>query len=150
MAKAQARNLRRKPSNLYLTIQGLERIQAELKILQKEKRPIAIDNIQKAREFGELPENSELQIALDEQAEIDDRILYLEESIRKAKTIAHKDGPEVVELGSTVKVKIDGKVDEYTIVGKMEANPLKKFISNESPVGSKLMGSKIGDEVEIT
>lgn len=148
MAKI-TRESSRKVKNLYLTIQGLERLQAELDILINIKRPEALDNIQKAREFGELPENSELQIAMDEQSEVEERIAYLEESLHKARTIKHTEGNEVVELGSTVRVKIDGKIDEYTIVGKLEANPLQKLISNESPVGSKLMGTKKGDEIEI-
>jgi transcription elongation factor GreA len=54
-----------------------------------------------------------------------------------------------VVICSTVKVEMDGEIDEFTIVGKMEADPRKKKISNESPVGSALLGAKIGEQVDV-
>lgn len=140
-----------KTKTVYLTNEGLNTLKAQLNTLIKVKKPEALDNIQKAREFGELPENSELQIALDEEALIEDRISGLEETIRNSKIISHTmDSSNIVELGSAVKIKMDGTEELYTLVGKEEANPAKKLISTESPLGKSLIGSKVGDSVQIT
>lgn len=133
----------------YLTSEGLKKLQAELDILIHEKRAESIDLVQKAREFGELPENSELQLALDEQTSVEERIEYLEEVIKDVKLIDHHESDGLIEIGSTVRIQIDKEIEAYTIVGKMEADPMHKKISNESPLGSKLLGAKIGEEVEV-
>ena len=64
--------------------------------------------------------------------------------------IKHTTGRDgIVELGSTVLVETNGGVDEFTIVGSLEADPNRGKISNESPVGKALLGAKVGDIVEI-
>ena len=60
-----------------------------------------------------------------------------------------KEQKRVVGIGATVKIDVNGKKDEFTIVGTLEANPDLGRISNESPVGRALLGHKIGDEVVI-
>lgn len=60
-----------------------------------------------------------------------------------------KNKRNVIDLGAKVKIEVDGQKDEFIIVGTLEANPVLGKISNESPVGAALMGSKIGDEVVI-
>ncbi|OGE71028.1 transcription elongation factor GreA [Candidatus Daviesbacteria bacterium RIFOXYD1_FULL_41_10] len=134
----------------YLTPEGLKEARAELEFLKNEKRAQVADRIQKARELGDVTENAEYDAALDEQTLIENRIIYLEDVLRSAKVISHPSGSDFVVIGSTVKVEMDGEVDEFTIVGKMEANPGKKRISNESPVGQALLGAKFGDVVEVS
>lgn len=148
MAKATKNNQSAK--KVYLTTQGLKDAQEELHFLKNIKRSQTAERITRAREFGDVDENAEYDAALDEQALIENRIAYLDEVLRNAKII--KEGPkgDFVVIGSTVKVKMDEGVDEFTIVGKIEANPAKKRISNESPLGSALLGVKAGDVVEVT
>lgn len=136
--------------SIYVTAKGLEEAKAELDYLKKTKRADVALRIQKAREFGNLTENSEYDAALEEQAMVENRIEELEKllsNVQVIKTIAQSD---FVVIGSTVNVEMDGETDEFTIVGRMEADPSKKLISNESPLGSSLLGAKKGETVEVT
>jgi transcription elongation factor GreA len=134
----------------YLTATGLDEVKQELSFLKKTKRVEIAERIQRARDFGDLAENAEYEAALDEQALVENRIESLESTLRSAKVIKT---PEVqsgiVVIGSTVKVEMDGETDEFTIVGRVEANPIQKRISNESPVGSALLGAQVGETVEV-
>lgn len=134
---------------VYLTARGLQELQDELKDLKEVKRRQVSEKIQKAREYGDLSENSEYDAAREEQAMIEGRIVELESMLKNAEVIEAVDEHGTVAIGSKVKVEMDGKEEEYIIVGKVEADPLKKKISNESPVGSALLGAKIGDIVDI-
>jgi len=147
MAKLQ--RSRRSVKSTYLTPYGLERVKGELNYLKKIKRVQVTERIKVAREFGDLAENSEYDAAMDEQAMVENRIVELEEILRNAKVISKEGNNEFVIIGSTVQIEMDGEIDEFTIVGRVEANPAKKRISNESPVGSALLGAKVGDEVEV-
>lgn len=134
---------------VYFTPKGLEEAQEELLFLKNTKRAQVTDRIQKARDFGDISENAEYDAALDEQALVENRISYLEEVLRNAKVITEDHKSDFVVIGSTVTVEMDGEIDEFTIVGKMEANPAKKMISNESPLGSAILGIKAGETVEV-
>lgn len=134
---------------VFLTPQGLLDAKIELDYLKNEKRLQVSERIQRARDFGDVSENSEYDAALEEQSLIENRIAYLEDAIGNAQVIKEALTHETVVIGSIVKVKMAGEIDEYTIVGKIEANPAKKKISNESPVGAALLGARIGEEVEI-
>lgn len=153
MNKGQAKvsSLRREATTLkvYVTPQGLSEAQKELEYLKKVKRQQIADRIQQAREFGDLAENSEYDAALEEQNLMENRISELEEMLKHAKLISDKHEGDFVVIGSTVKVEMDGELDEFTIVGRLEADPSKKRISNESPLGSALLGAKKGEEVEV-
>lgn len=135
---------------VYLTPEGLKEAQVELDFLKTKKRDEVTERIRRAREFGDVAENAEYEAALDEQALVENRIAYLEDIIKNAKIITEIPKSDFVVIGSTVKVKTDEGIDEFTIVGKVEANPAKKRISNESPLGSALLGAKVGDTVEVT
>jgi transcription elongation factor GreA len=135
---------------VYVTQKGLTDSKAELDFLKNTKRTQIAERIQRAREFGDLSENSEYDAAMDEQALVESRINELENIVKGAQVIA--DGvakSDFVVIGSTVAVEMDGQVDEFTIVGRVEADPSKKRISNESPVGAALLGAKAGETVEV-
>lgn len=140
-----------RPANhsVYLTNDGLKEAQEELHFLKTEKRAQITERIQKAREFGDISENSEYDAALDEQALVENRIVYLEDILKDAKVISESPDSDFVVIGSKVSVEIEGAVDEFTIVGKVEADPSKKKISNESPLGAALLGAKNGEEVVV-
>jgi transcription elongation factor GreA len=134
----------------YLTAAGLNEVKNELNSLKKIKRVEIAERIQRARDFGDLAENAEYEAALDEQALVENRIDELEKVLRNAKLIKFPERASgIVTIGSTVKVEMGGETDEFTIVGRVEANPAQKRISNESPVGSALLGTKVGEVVEV-
>lgn len=135
--------------NTYLTSKGLADAQIELEYLKKTKRAQIADRIRQAREYGDLAENSEYDTAIEEQNLVENRISELENILKSAKVISQKVTDDFVVIGSTVKVEMEGEVDEFTIVGRVEADPSKKRISNESPLGSALLGAKKGESIEV-
>lgn len=135
--------------NVYLTQKGLLEAKEELDFLEKVKRAEIAQKINQAREYGDLTENSEYDAALEEQNLVENRISELEGILKGAKVIDEKPNNAFVVIGSTVKIEMDDGIDEFTIVGRVEADPSKKRISNESPLGQSLLGAKKGEEVEV-
>jgi len=135
-----------------LTYEGLEKLEKELQYLKTVKRREIAERIKHALSFGDLSENSEYDEAKNEQAYVESRIVKIEAMLKNAKVIDEEDvSTETVSLGCKVKVlDMDANEEvEYYIVGSTEADPGKSKISNESPVGSALMGKKKGDIVEV-
>lgn len=136
--------------SVYVTKEGLSETQEELKFLTVTRRMQVAQRIQRAREFGDLSENSEYDAAMDEQALVENRIAELENVLKSVQVISEARQNDFVVIGSTVSVEMDGEIDEFTIVGRVEADPSKKRISNESPLGQSLLGAKVGEAVEVT
>lgn len=136
-----------KPQTFHLTQEGLDELQAELTELLKTKLPEAIERVTLAREQGDLAENSEYHAARDDHAFIQGRIDELEELIARAKVV-QKSSNSIVSLGNKVTVTAKGKAHTYHVVGKYEADPANKKISDESPLGQALIGKKVGESVE--
>lgn len=132
-----------------LTRQGLVSLKSEYDELTKVKRTQITKRIQTAREFGDLSENSEYDAAKEEQSLLETRITQLEDVLKRAQIIEPVKKADFVVIGSTIVVEVDGEKDEFTIVGTMEADPSKKKISNESPVGTAMLGVKVGEVVEV-
>ena len=134
-----------------ITKDGLEKLESELKYLTTARRPEVAEKIKRAREMGGTENNAEYDDAKNEQAFVEGRILTLENTIWNATVIESPALPGVVELGNKVLIQNqDGKIEQYTIVGSTEANPVEGKISDESPVGRVLLGKKTGDTVEVT
>ncbi|MBI4050197.1 MAG: transcription elongation factor GreA [Candidatus Doudnabacteria bacterium] len=133
-----------------LTQDGLTKLKNELETLIKERRREVIERIQEAVAHGDLSENADYAQAKEEQAFIEGRIQELEEIIKNAEIIRSNGDRNIISVGSTVKLKINGQEKVYTIVGSNEANPAEGKISNESLVGQRLLGAKPGDKVEVT
>ncbi len=131
-----------------LTEEGLSQLKTEYEELIKVKRPQITSRIQRAREFGDLSENSEYDAAKEEQSLLEARITQLEQVLPKAQIIEQVVTTDFVVIGSTVVVEMNDEVHEFSIVGSMEADPAAKKISNESPVGKALLGLKAGEVVE--
>lgn len=131
----------------HLTAQGLDELKTELEELKTVKLPNLIERVSAAREQGDLSENSEYQAARDELAMVEGRVEELEELIGKAKIVTVKK-TDKVQIGSKVTVKSGKNKHTFHIVGKYEADPANKRISDESPLGKALMGRKIGHNVE--
>ena len=135
-----------------LTQEGYDKLDNELTYLKTEKRAEIADRIKVALGFGDLSENSEYDEAKNAQAENEIKIAELENKLRHAKIIDEKEiDTTTVQIGNTVKVldmEFDEKV-EYTIVGSTEGNLAENKISNESPLGSALLGAKKNQIVEV-
>lgn len=132
-----------------LTKDGLLKVKKELEVLTNQKRKEVIERIQEAVAHGDLSENADYAQAKEEQAFIEGRIQELEDIVKNAEIIQANGNRHMVSIGATVKVKVNGQEKAYTIVGSNEANPAEGRISNESLVGQKLLGAKLGDKVEI-
>lgn len=133
----------------YITSKGLADAKSELEFLKNTRREQITEIIHQARGYGDLAENSEYDAALEEQAMVENRIAELESILKNAKVITGGGKQDFVVIGSTVKIEMDDGIDEFTIVGRVEADPSKKRISNESPLGLALVGAKKGDVVEV-
>ena len=135
-----------------MTYEGVKKLENELEYLKTVKRKEITEKIKVALGYGDLSENSEYDGAKNDQAFTEGRIVTLENMLKNAVVVDESEIPkDVVSVGSKVKVK-DYEFDEeveYSIVGSAEADPMNFKISNESPVGSALIGKKIGEIVEV-
>lgn len=140
-------------ADLYITTEGVKEKEARLKYLKTEKRPEVLERLKTAREFGDLSENSEYDAARNEQGRIETEIQLIEDTLRLAKVVdPSKVNKDVAGVGTSVKL-YDEEWDEevvYKIVGTIESDPDRGYISNESPIGKNLIGKKVGDIVTIS
>lgn len=133
----------------HLTQQGVDELKAELQELSALRSEIA-DRIKTAREFGDLSENMEYSAARQDQERNESRISEIEHILANVQIITVPKTDSKVVLGSTVTLKSgNGKEKQFQVVGTVEADPLNGKISDESPIGTALLGKKEGDDVEI-
>lgn len=132
-----------------LTQQGLLDLQTEIERLKTEDRKRNLEALKDARAQGDLSENADYDAARDEQAQIESRIKEIE-GILKNYELIKEDTSGLVNIGKTVVIKV-GPLDEetYTIVGSLEADPLRNKISNESPIGKGIIGCEKGASVTV-
>nr|WP_207721096.1 transcription elongation factor GreA [Anaerofilum hominis] len=137
---------------MVVTAEGLKALEDELEELKTVKRKEVAEKIKVARGFGDLSENSEYDEAKNEQGLVESRIIFLEKMLKNVRVLDHSElTNDQVMVGSRVKVKDDdGDVDEYSIVGSTEADPMEGKISDESAVGKGLLGKRVGEIAEIT
>ncbi len=134
----------------YLSAEGLEKLKQELQYLKTERRREVAARIEAAKALGDLSENAEYHEAKDEMVLVENRIIELEEILKNVAVIEEETGKEgVIRVGSIVDVDVNGKHKTYMIVGSNEADPVGGKVSNESPIGSALLGSKAGDAVDV-
>lgn len=138
---------------LILTREGYQKIEEEHELLVSVRRKEVAERIKEAISYGDISENSEFDSAKNEQAELEERIIKLENMLRNAIIVDDEDiSLEVVNVGLVIRVKDteDGEILDFTIVGSSEIDPQNFKISNESPIGRALMGRRVGDIVEVT
>ena len=132
-----------------LTQQGLLDLQNEIERLKTEDRKRNLEALKEARAQGDLSENADYDAARDEQAQIEARIKEIE-GILKDYELIKEDHSNKVNIGKTVVIQVGTLPEQqYTIVGSLEADPLHKKISNESPIGKGIIGSKKGASVTV-
>lgn len=136
---------------VYITPEGLEKIKEELDHLKNEKRVEISERLEKAIAEGDLSENADYAYAKQEQSFVEGRIKDLEDSLRRIVVIQDGGPADRVRVGSTVTIVEEGEPEEfaetYRIVGVHEADPTQGYISNESPIGSALLGAKVNQVV---
>ncbi len=137
-------------SDYILTKEGKENLEEELRFLENEKRAEVGERIKVAREFGDISENSEYDDAKNEQGMMEARIAEINRILSEATVVNTPKRSSKVNIGSTVTVDMGGRERVFTIVGGAESDVASGRISNESPVGSALLGHKKGDLVETT
>ena len=134
-----------------ITEEGLKKLQDELQTLKTVRRRDVAEAIQRAKEQGDLSENAEYVEAKEAQGLVEQRIVELEATLKNVEVI-RKDGTAnhtAVAVGDTVTIHWNGDQTTYTIVGANEADPASGKISNESPVGTALLGKQVGDTALI-
>ncbi len=131
----------------YLTPEGAVKLKEELDQLRGPKRQELAKRLRHAVQQGDLSENADYITAKEDQAFLEGRILELETILREA-VIVDNGGGDVVGVGSTVVVSVDGGEHEtFHVVGVAEAKPREGKISHESPIGQALLGHRVGDQV---
>lgn len=135
-----------------LTKEGLSAIQEELRLLKEVRRVEVAEKLKEAISYGDLSENSEYDDARNEQAQIEIKIVELEDILKNheivdEKKAAKKQSGVIVGSAVTIKSSETGKQEVYKIVGTTESDILENKISNESPIGKALIGKSVGDKI---
>ena len=130
----------------YLTKEKFEEFTKELVLLKGTRRKEVAESLEYAKSLGDLAENAEYHEARDQQATIEDRIIKLEDLLKKASILSSGNSNGVVNIGSQVTVEREGKKFAYSIVGSEEADVISNKISIRSPFGQAIIGKKKGDE----
>jgi len=136
-----------------ITIEGLEKLKSELDLLKNIKRPQIVAAIAEARSHGDLKENAEYHAAKEQQAQVESRVIQINDTIARANLIDIKkiENNGNIIFGSTVTVKDLGvdKKKTYKIVGRDEADISKNLIYFKSPIGKALIGRTHEDMVIV-
>tara|TARA_B100000214_G_C23800822_1_gene550293 strand:+ start:203 stop:679 length:477 start_codon:yes stop_codon:yes gene_type:complete len=136
-----------------ITTQGLKKIKAELEHLKNIQRPKIVEAIAEARSHGDLKENAEYHAAKEQQAQLESRVIALNDLIARANVIdvTKIDNNGKVIFGSSVNLKDleTQKNISYKIVGQDEADISKNLIYFKSPIGKSLIGKNEGDLITV-
>jgi transcription elongation factor GreA len=137
-----------------VTKDGLAKLKEELKHYKDVRRKEVAQRLKEAISYGDLSENSEYEEAKNEQAFVEGRILELDKMVDNSLIISEavKSTDKLVQIGTTVTVQNITEKDDpetYTIVGSTEADPTASLISNESPIGSAILGKTKDDVVKV-
>jgi transcription elongation factor GreA len=134
---------------IQITKQGYEEVKAELNELLNVKRPEVVERLERARNEGDLAENSAYHDSKDDLEFLDNRIDELRNVIDNAQILNGNTRKDKVNVGTKVTLNLDGNKHVFHIVGEWEADPLNRRISHESPLGKALAGRKVGEKVEV-
>ena len=139
-------------ASTYLTQEGYEKLKKELEFLKTRKRREIAERMKEALDGSPLgvDADGEVEATRNASAFVEGRIQYLQGVLSDVEFVQTVSDADVVQIGTRVTIEDnEGEVETYTIVGKVEADPLEGRISNISPLGSSLLGHSEGDEVDI-
>jgi transcription elongation factor GreA len=139
------------PATIELTRQGFDQLQQDLSILRDVQRPDLEKQLQRATLFMDLETGEGVaNVARYDLAVLDKQISHLEAVIERAQVAEPKPGDTTVQLGSQVTVRYEGGTEEtLTVVGPLEADPQRGYVSGESPAGKALLGKSAGAGVNV-
>lgn len=132
----------------YISPKKYLEIEQEIKRL-KNKRPALASEVKRLAEMGDFSENAAYQLAKGRLRGLNQRILDLSDRLKKAEIIENNSNLNIIQIGHTVKLKIKEEHKTYTILGASESNPSQGIISHLSPLGSLLLGKKVGDIIKL-
>ncbi len=135
----------------FISAEGKKKLELELEELRVVKRKEAADRVATARDFGDLSENAEYDIAKNEQAKVEARIAEITDMLEHVEVAELIENSDAVVFQSEVTIKEvkSGEVFTYKILGKSEANPMEGSISNESALGKAVLEKAKGDVVIV-
>ena len=137
---------------IYVTQEGLEELLKEQDNLIHVVRQEVIEDLKAARAQGDLSENADYDAARDRQAHVEARIRELEVMLQNVELIDDKQGSvRIAKIGSTIKLEeMDThEIDEFTIVGSVEADPLNGKLSNVTPLAEAILEHKVGEVLDV-
>lgn len=148
--KQQMKQALQEEEPLYLTRDAIEKMKRRLERIEKEELPQAITDVRRTGEFGDFSENAEYQEAKGRMRRLHDQATTIKEKLKVVIEI-EPSGSGLVQMGSTVTLKLgDGSAKTFYIVGPQEADPVKGKLSFKSPLGAKLMGRSVDEEIDLT
>lgn len=132
----------------YLTFEGKQKLEAELKELKNNGRKSLAERLKNAISMGDLSENADYHKAKEDQGFLEGRIQEIEAILYHSEVIEMQSNYDKVALGAKVTIQEeDFPPETYYLVGSQEANPREGKISHESPIGKALIGHEVGDRV---
>ena len=133
----------------YISQAGLEELKIEYQKRKTTTRKEIAERISVAKELGDLSENFEYHEAKEQQGLNEANIIELGAKINDAVIIKVSSGKDIIDIGTTFVVELNGQEKTFELVGSTEANPMEGRISNESPLGQAFIGHKTGESVEV-
>lgn len=135
---------------LYLTGEAIEKMKRRLERIEGEELPQAIADVRRTGEFGDFSENAEYQEAKSRMRRLHDQATSIKEKLKVVIEI-EPSASGVVQMGSIVVLELaDGTTKTFHMVDPQETDPASGKLSFKSPLGSKLMGRSVGEEIELT
>lgn len=132
-----------------ITEEKFNELKEKMERLKKFSRPNATVEVRRLAEMGDFSENAAYQIAKGRLRGINQRILDIEDHLKRAVIIKPSKYINAIQLGCKATIEANGKLKTYLILGSAETDPLAGIISHNSPLGSALMGHKVGDIVKV-
>jgi len=133
----------------YLTEAKFQELKNKLEKLKTYTRPQAAQEVKRLAEMGDFSENVGYQVAKGRLRGLNQRILEIEDHLKNAIIFRPNKNTQVIQLGHTVTLEVNGKEKTYTILGSSETNPSAGIISHNSPIGAALLGHSVGEEIKM-
>lgn len=133
----------------YLTEAKFQELKNKLEKLKTHTRPQAAQEVKRLAEMGDFSENVGYQVAKGRLRGLNQRILEIEDHLKNAVIFYPNKNTQVVQLGHTVIIELNGKQKTYTILGSSETNPTAGVISHNSPIGAALLGRGVGEKINV-